>query len=244
MYPIENVSLPQSYQQPKTTPSKAFHNYGELRTYSGVPQKGPLSAEMAKELIQGYYACVSFVDAQIGKLLNALEEEGLAENTIVVLWGDHGWNLGEHKLWCKHCTFETSLHSPLLIKVPGRTKGQHVPNITEFVDVYPSLVELAGLKAPDNQLEGESFVPLITGKVRTKDYAVSKFKDAVTLIKGDLFYTEWTNDEGIAYERMLFDHNTDSLELDNLAEKEQYKELVAQLAEELREKWGEDFLIQ
>ena len=242
MYPEENINLPESYQQPKTTPSNAFHNFGELRTYSNVPQKGPLNNEMAKQLIQGYYACVSFVDAQIGKVLHELESSGLAENTIVVLWGDHGWNLGEHQLWCKHCTFETSLHSPLLIKVPGKTNGRHVPNITEFVDIYPSLVELAGLKIPENQLEGESFVQLINGKERSKNYAVSKFKDAVTLIKGDYFYTEWTNDEGIAYERMLFDHKTDPLELYNLAEKEEYKELVTQLAIELREKWGKDFL--
>lgn len=242
MYPIENISLPESYQQPKTTPSKAFHNFGELRTYSSVPKKGTLSTKMAKQLIQGYYSCVSFVDAQIGKLLDELEKVGLAENTIVVLWGDHGWNLGEHKLWCKHCTFETSLHSPLLIKVPGKTKGQHVSNITEFIDVYPSLIELAGLAAPINQLEGESFVPLINGEERTKDYAISKFKDAVTLIKGDYFYTEWTNDEGIAYERMLFNHKTDPLELDNLAEKEAYNELVYLLSAELRDKWGKDFL--
>ncbi len=244
MYPIENVSLPESYQQPKTTPLEAFHNFGELRTYSNVPEKGELPTEMAKELIQGYYACVSFVDVQIGKLLDELENEGLAENTIVVLWGDHGWNLGEHQLWCKHCTFESSLRSPLLIKVPGKTNGRHVPNITEFVDIYPSLVELAGLKMPENQLEGESFVPLLNGKERTKNYAISKFKDAVTLIKGDYFYTEWTNDEGIGYERMLFDHKTDPLELDNLAEKKEYEELVSQLASELREKWGKDFLNQ
>ena len=242
MYTIENVSLPESYQQPKTTPSKAFHNFGELRTYSNVPKKGPVSTTLAKQLIQGYYACVSFVDAQIGKLLDVLEKEGLAENTIVVLWGDHGWNLGEHKLWCKHCTFETSLHSPLLVKVPGKTNGQHVPNITEFVDIYPSVVELAGLKMPENQLEGESFAPLINGKGREKNYAISKFKDAVTLIKGDYFYTEWTNDKGIAYERMLFNHRTDPLELHNLAKKEEYNELVTQLSSELREKWGKDFL--
>lgn len=244
MYPMENIELPDSYQQPKTTPSKAFHNFGELRNYHAVPKKGPVTNDMAKKLIQGYYACVSFVDAQIGKVLQELETSGLAENTIVVLWGDHGWNLGEHQLWCKHCTFETSIHSPLLFKVPGKTKGQHVQDITEFIDVYPSLVELAGIEAPKNQLEGESFVPLMIGKERKKDYAVSKFKDAVTLIQGDYFYTEWTDDKGIAYERMLFDHKTDPLELDNLAEKDEYQEKVKELALELRAKWGKDFLNQ
>jgi len=243
-YPIENMNLPESYQQPITTPSKAFHKFGELRHYYGVPKKGPVTDNMAKKLIQGYYACVSFVDAQIGKVLQELEDSGLAENTIVVLWGDHGWNLGEHQLWCKHCTFETSLHSPLVIKVPGKTKGEHVANITEFIDVFPSLAELAGLEVPKNQLEGESFVSLIenTPEKRQKDYAVSKFKDAVTLIKGDYFYTEWTDHDGKAYARMLFDHGTDPMELDNLAEKEAYKELVSKLSVDLRDKWGKDFL--
>lgn len=244
-YPIENISLPESYVQPKTTPSKAFHNFGELRNYNGVPTEGPVTDAMAKTLIQGYYACVSFVDAQIGKVLKELEDSGLAENTIVVLWGDHGWNLGEHQLWCKHCTFETSLHSPLLIKVPGKTKGEHVANITEFIDVFPSLAELAGLEVPKNQLEGESFVSLIenTPEQRKKDYAVSKFKDAVTLIQGDYFYTEWTDHEGIAYARMLFDHSTDPMELDNLAEKASHQEIATKMAAALREKWGSNFLV-
>ena len=244
-YPIETISLPESYVQPKTTPSKAFHKFGELRRYHNVPKKGPVTNDMAKKLIQGYYACVSFVDAQIGKVLQELEDSGLAENTIVVLWGDHGWNLGEHQLWCKHCTFETSLHSPLVIKVPRKTKGEHVANITEFIDVYPSLAELAGLEVPKNQLEGESFVPLIdnTPEKRKKDYAVSKFKDAATLIQGDYFYTEWTDNNGKAYAKMLFNHSTDPMELDNLAEKETHQEIVTEMAAALREKWGSNFLV-
>ncbi|WP_396635223.1 sulfatase [Maribacter sp. R86514] len=244
-YPIEKIHLPESYQQPKTTPSKAFHGFGELRSYHGVPKKGPVSDDMAKKLIQGYYACVSFVDAQIGRVLQELETSGLAENTIVVLWGDHGWNLGEHQLWCKHCTFETSLHSPLVIKVPGKTKGNHVSNITEFIDVYPSLAELAGLEVPENQLEGESFVSLInnTPEKRQKNYAISKFKDAVTIIQGNYFYTEWTDHKGTAYARMLFDHSTDPMELDNLAEKATHQDIAKEMAKVLREKWGASFLV-
>jgi|SaaInl6LU_22_DNA_1037377.scaffolds.fasta_scaffold00043_29 iduronate 2-sulfatase len=244
-YPIENISLPESYVQPKTTPSKAFHNFGELRRYHSVPKKGLVTDDMAKKLIQGYYACVSFVDAQIGKVLQELEDSGLAENTIVVLWGDHGWNLGEHQLWCKHCTFETSLHSPLVVKVPGKTKGEHVANITEFIDVFPSLAELAGLEVPKNQLEGESFVSLIenTPEKRQKDYAISKFGDAVALIQGDYLYTEWTDHDGKAYARMLFDHSTDPMELDNLAEKASHQEIVTEMTAALREKWGSNFLV-
>ncbi len=240
MYKREDISLPENYLQPESTPAAAFHNFGELRNYGEVPKKGPVSDEMAKELIHGYYACVSYMDAQVGKVLDELEALGLAENTIVVLWGDHGWNLGDHMMWCKHCTFESSLRTPLILKVPGKTKGDRTEAITEYIDIYPSLCELAGIELPDH-LEGESFVSLINGGSRQKDYAVSKFKDAVTLVKGTQFYTEFTNDSGEPYARMLFDHATDPLELDNLAEKPEYSATVEKLSIELRKKWGKDF---
>jgi len=243
LYDRENIKLPESYVQPKTTPQKVFHKYGELRQYENIPKKGHLPEDLAKELIHGYYACVSYVDAQIGLVLDELKRLELEDDTIVVLWGDHGWNLGDHKLWSKHVTFETALRTPLIIKVPGKTKGQKTEAITEYIDVYPSLAELVGLEIPST-VDGKSFVPILDGKTQEKDWAVSKFKDAVTLIKGDLFYTEWTNDDGIAYERMLFDHKTDPLELDNLAEKPAYQEKVKELAIELRAKWGKDFLVK
>jgi choline-sulfatase len=241
LYDRSTIELPESYVQPKSTPKQAFHNFGELRNYGNIPKKGDLSDDLAKELIHGYYACVSYVDAQIGLVLDELKRLELEEDTIVILWGDHGWNLGDHKLWCKHVTFETALRTPLVIKVPGKTKGTKTDAITEYIDLYPSLAELAGLEVPKT-VEGKSFVPILNGEKPQKDWAVSKFKDAVTLIKGDLFYTEWTKDDGIAYARMLFDHKTDPLELDNLAEKPAYQEKVKALALELREKWGKDFL--
>jgi arylsulfatase A-like enzyme len=241
LYDRENIELPESYVQPKTTPKEAFNNYVELRRYNGIPKKGHLPNDLAKELIHGYYACVSYLDAQIGRVLKELEDLGLAESTTVILWGDHGWNLGDHQLWCKHSTFETALKTPLLIKLPGKTKGETTDAITEYIDIYPSIAELAGIKLPDT-VEGKSFIPIINGEKPQKDWAVSKYKDAVTLIKGDLFYTEWTKDDGIAYARMLFDHETDPLELDNLAEKPDYQEKVKALSVELREKWGKDFL--
>jgi len=241
IYKREDIDLPESYFQPESTPKKAFHKYGELRNYSSIPKNGHLNHELAKKLIHGYYACVSYVDAQIGKVLNELERLGLAENTIVVLWGDHGWNLGEHMLWCKHSTFETSLHAPLILKVPGKTKGISTKVITEYIDIYPSLCDLADIEKPSH-LEGESFVSVIETGKRVKNFAISKFKDAVTLIRDDLFYTEWTDNKGKAYNRMLFDHSVDPLELDNLAEKEAYKSIMPKLARELRQKWGANFL--
>ena len=242
LYDRNQINLPENYLQQESTPDEAYHNFGELRSYAAVPPKGPVSEELAKELIHGYYACVSYVDAQIGRVLEELENLGLAENTIVVLWGDHGWNLGDHMLWCKHCTFESSLHVPQMIKVPGKTTGTTTNAITEFIDIYPSLCDLAGIEKPSH-LEGESFVPLIEGRQMKKDYAVSKFNDAVTLIKGTLFYTEWTDDSGEPYARMLFDHKTDPLELNNLAEMTEHRAAVEELSKELREKWGKDFLI-
>ncbi|WP_246431424.1 sulfatase [Winogradskyella flava] len=241
LYDRAKIELPESYVQPKSTPKQAFHNFGELRNYGNIPKKGDLPKDLAKELIHGYYACVSYIDAQIGLVLGELKRLELEDDTIVVLWGDHGWNLGDHKLWSKHSTFETALKTPLILKVPGKTKGQKTNAITEYVDIYPSLVELAGLDVPKN-IEGHSFAPILNGETPEKDWAVSKFKDAVTLIKGNLFYTEWTKDDGIAYARMLFDHKTDPLELDNLAEKPEYQETVNELAKELRVKWGKDFL--
>ncbi|MBS9461845.1 sulfatase [Flagellimonas sp. 389] len=241
LYDREEIKLPESYIQPTSTPKNAFHKFGELRNYEGIPKEGHLPEALAKELIHGYYAAVSYIDAQIGLVLDELDKLGLAENTIVVLWGDHGWNLGDHQLWCKHSTFEKALRTPLFIKVPGKTNGQKTKVITEYVDVYPTLCELIGIAIP-NTVEGRSVVSIINGEESNKNWAVSKFKDAVTLIKGDLFYTEWTDDKGIAYERMLFDHSKDPLELDNLAEKVAYQETVAKLAKELREKWGKDFL--
>jgi arylsulfatase A-like enzyme len=241
LYKHDDISLPVNYLQPESTPAVAFHNFGELRNYAEVPKTGPVSDEMAKELIHGYYACVSYMDAQVGRVLAELETLGLAENTIVVLWGDHGWNLGDHMLWCKHCTFESSLRTPLIIKVPGKTTGKVTNDITEYIDIYPSLCDLANIDKP-NHLEGESFIPIMNGGKRQKNYAISKFKDAVTLIQGTRFYTEWTDDSGAPYARMLFDHKTDPLELNNLAEKEEYKSTVEELSKELREKWGKDFL--
>ena len=241
MYDRSKIELPKSYLQPKSTPKEAFHNFGELRNYGNIPKKGPVPDAIAKELIHGYYACVSYVDAQIGLVLDELKRLDLEDDTIVILWGDHGWNLGDHKLWSKHSTFETALKTPLILKVPGKTNGETTDAITEYIDIYPSLVELVGLEAPKT-LEGKSFVPILNGEKPEKDWAVSKFKDAVTVIKGDLFYTEWTKDDGVAYARMLFDHKTDPLELDNLAEKAAHKKLVNELAKELRQKWGKDFL--
>jgi len=242
LYDPSKISLPDNYLQPETTPDEAFHNFGELRHYAGIPKEGPVTNEMANKLIHGYYASVSYTDAQIGKLMAALKEMELDKNTIVVLWGDHGWNLGDHALWCKHCNFESSLHVPMMVKVPGQTSGKHTPAIAEFIDIYPSLCELSGLPVPEHT-DGKSFVPLIEGETEHKDFAISKFHDGITIIKDQLFYTEWLDKNDEVKARMLFDHATDPLELNNLAEKPEYAETVQELSTLLHNNWGDDFFV-
>lgn len=242
LYDRNDITLPENYKQPETTPERAFHNFGELRAYHNIPKEGPVSDSMALKLIHGYYACVSYTDAQIGKVLKAVEDLELDDNTIVILWGDHGWNLGDHKLWCKHCNFESSLHTPMLLKVPGKTSGQRTDAIVEFIDIYPTLCELAGLSVPEHT-DGESMVPLLNGGQRDKNFAISKYHDGVTLVEGTLFYTEWLNDQKEIVTRMLFDHETDPLELNNLAEKPEYADKVEELSKKLHANWGDDFYV-
>jgi iduronate 2-sulfatase len=145
-------------------------------------------------------------------------------------------------MWCKHCNFESSLHVPLMIKVPGKTKGQRTADITEYVDIYPSLSELAGLPIPD-ELEGESFVGSINGEKRVDDFAISKYHDGVTIVKGDYFYTEYLGDNDEAVARMLFNHTTDPLELKNLSEEKEFEAVIQELHTMLRSNWGDEFFV-
>jgi iduronate 2-sulfatase len=127
----------------------------ELWGYSGVLD------EYARQLKHGYYAAVSYMDAQLGRVLDELGKLGLRENTIVILWGDHGWKLGEDDRWTKHSNVENDTHAPLIISVPGmKAVGEKTDALVEFVDMYPTLAELAGLPLPEN-LEGLSFKPLL-----------------------------------------------------------------------------------
>ena len=242
MYDPEKITLPDNYFQPETTPKEAFHNFGELRSYADIPKNGAVSDEMAKKLIHGYYACVSYTDAMIGKLLDTLKELELDKNTIVILWGDHGWNLGDHQLWCKHCNFESSLHVPLIVTAPEQAANKRSEAIVEYIDIYPSLCELAGLPVPEHT-NGESFVPLMKGETRKKDFAISKFHDGVTIVKESFFYTEWLDEDDKVRARMLFDHANDPLEINNLAEQPAYQEKVKELGQLLHDNWGDDFFV-
>ena len=228
------VTLPYNNFPPEHVPREALHNSGELRAYDGVPPEGPVSDELALKLIHGYYACVTFTDAQIGKILAELKRLDLDRSTIVILWGDHGWNLREHGLWCKHCNFETSLHTPLIVKVPGRKQVHSTEEIVEYVDIYPTLCELAGIPIPEH-VQGQSFKDLLFHKNATSDgVAVSQWYAGITTIRNDWFYTEWVNDSDSAYARMLYDHSVDPDENINISEGQDYLEVIRQLSEEMR----------
>ena len=158
---------------PQGAPEFAPTTWGELRNYSDIPETGPLDASMQRQLIHGYHAAVSYMDAQLGRVLDELDRLDLAKNTIVVLWGDHGWHLGDHGMWCKHTNYEQATRIPLVVYAPGVAKpGGRALALAETVDIYPSLCELAGLPVPTG-LEGTSFVAAL------KDPAGAASKQAV-----------------------------------------------------------------
>jgi len=228
------VSLPDNNQSPKDAPAQSLHNFGELRAYAGVPSDGPVRDDFARELIHGYYACVSYTDAQIGKILNELKRLELDRTTIVILWGDHGWNLREHGLWCKHCNYETSLHTPLIVKVPGTKQLKESSEIVEYVDIYPTLCELAGLELPEH-LQGNSFRDLLYDNKATSDgVAICQWYAGITTIRENWFYTEWVNDNDSSYARMLYDHRIDPDENVNISEDPLHAETIDDLSSEMR----------
>lgn len=221
LYDRKKIDLEDNPFRPKGAPQAAMHNWGELRGYVGVPKKGPVSDEMARDLIHGYYACVSFVDAQLGRVMAELDKLGLRDNTIVVLWGDHGWQLGDHGLWCKHSNFETSLHSPLLISAPGDKPGR-CNALVEFVDIYPTLCQLAGIKQPSH-LQGSSMVPLLKNpKRKWKPAVFSRYSGGATVKTNRFRYTQWKNNAGKVRAKMLYDHQRDPNENVNIATDPRY----------------------
>jgi len=148
-------------QPPAGAPDFAPTSWGELRNYANIPDSGELSEELQRTLIHGYYAATSYTDAQVGRVLDALEQQnGLADNTIVVLWGDHGWHLGDHGMWAKHTNYEQAARIPLVIAAPGLAEGDATEALVESVDLYPTLCELAGIETPQN-LDGASLAPVL-----------------------------------------------------------------------------------
>lgn len=213
---------------PQGAPSYAPQFGGELRQYKDIPDSGPLDEELQRTLIHGYHAAISYMDAQLGKVLDELDRLDLAKNTIVVLWGDHGWHLGDHGIWCKHTNYEQATRIPLLVSAPGLKAGVKTSSLAESVDVYPTLCELAGLPAPEG-LDGRSFAATLREPAApTKDHLIHVYPRTganKTPLIGRAVRTarhrlvEWKKIGAPAdtAELELYDYETDPLETRNLA---------------------------
>ena len=246
IYDPAKIQLAPNPFRPKDAPEYAILPGGELRLYHGIPE-GSIPPDQAHQLKHGYYAAVSYTDAQIGKVLDELDRLGLRENTIIVLWGDHGWKLGEHDAWCKHTNVEYDTNAPLLLSVPGmKNAGAHTDALVEFVDIYPTLCELAGLPLPGH-LEGTSFKPLLDRPKRPwKSAAFSQYPRSQ---KGGLMgysmrtdryrFTVWVgrNDHSKVDAIELYDHKTDPQENTNIAKDPANAELVRRLMEQWKKGW-------
>ncbi|HUR59646.1 MAG TPA: sulfatase/phosphatase domain-containing protein, partial [Opitutaceae bacterium] len=188
---------------------------------------------------------ISYMDAQVGKVLEELDRLGLRDKTIVILWGDHGWKLGEHDAWCKHTNCENDTNVPLLLSVPGmKNPGAHTNGLVEFVDIYPTLADLAGLALPAH-LEGKSFKPLLDDPRRAwKQAAFSQYPRSAggRALMGYAMRTEryrlvlWVdrNDHSKVDATELYDHQVDPQENTNIANLPANKALVDKLVAQLR----------
>jgi iduronate 2-sulfatase len=215
---------------PAGAPSYAPGNSGELRKYSGMPAEGPLADETQRQLIHGYYAAASYTDAQIGRVLDELDRLGLAQNTLIILWGDHGWHLGDHGMWCKHTNYEEAARIPLLISAPRdiAKPGTRTTAMVETADIYPTICELAGLPAPAG-LDGRSFAATLRDpQAPARDHVIHVYprnRKGVGEVIGRAVRTEryrmveWKKPGGdpSTAEFELYDYQSDPLETKNLA---------------------------
>lgn len=237
MHDPAKLPQPQRSTPPEGAPSFAPQFGGELRNYANMPAQGPIPEETTRTLIHGYYAASSYMDAQLGRVLDELDRLGLAENTIIALWGDHGWHLGDHGMWCKHTNYEQATRAPLIVSAPGKKGGQHTRALAEFVDVYPTLCDLAGVPRPDH-LQGESLVPLMNDPNSAGKAAAFQVYPRRTPQTGPLLghavrtdhwrYVEWRKANESVAARELYDLQDDPGETVNLAAKPEQAAVVAE----------------
>lgn len=244
LYPPENIPLADNREVPEGAPDCAFPRPEEPRVYIDVPEQGPIPEEKQREIIRAYCACASYIDAQVGRLVSELDRLGLRDNTVICLWGDHGWHLGENSVWGKMTNFEESAHAPLIIAAPHKgRKGGRTRGLVEFVDIYPTLCDLCGLPLPD-ALEGISLVPLMENPGRPwKKAAFSQDNSRRNGIMGytmrtDRFrYTEWMSPQNKLVGRELYDHQLDPGETVNLADRDDSAGIVERLSDLLHTGW-------
>ena len=253
LYDRNSIPLPTSSQYPKGAPELAIRSWRELEGYTDIPDDGRLGQEKVRELRHGYYACVSYVDSLIGRLLQQLESSGLAKNTVICLWGDHGFHLGEQGLWTKANNYELSARVPLIFCHPGKVKaGSRTDALVELVDVYPTLTELCSMKTPGG-LEGTSLLPLMKNpelpwkKAAFTQYPRSRKSHRHSghghfmgyAVRTDshryIEWREWKTRKIVI--RELYDHRSDSQETVNIASRKEHKATITGLSKLLKAGW-------
>jgi arylsulfatase A-like enzyme len=243
MYPESEMPLhPTVDKNPPEVPVAALGSYKS--------EQDKLTDDLRRQCVQAYYASISFMDAQVGRVVDSLDRLGLADNTIIVFTSDHGYHMGEHGLWQKQSLFEGSARVPMLIVAPGASKGSVVETPVSHLDLYPTLIELAEVDGPDN-LQGQSLVPMLKdSSVKGRGWALTQVVRGGGVALGErgkkmassrFFgyslrtprwrYTEWADGE---QGRELYDHDTDPGELTNLAGKQEHAKLVEELSQQLR----------
>ncbi len=247
LYDPAKIQLAPNKYRPKNAPDYAIQAGGEMRAYHGIPTES-IPDDLARQLKHGYYAAISYMDAQVGKVLDELDRLGLRQNTIIILWGDHGWKLGEHDAWCKHTNCENDTNVPLLLAVPGmKSAGVRSDALVEFVDIYPTLAELAGLPLP-RHLEGTSFKPVLDNPRRDWKPAVfSQYPRGVggkqlmgySMRTARYRFTVWCDrkDHTKIDAIELYDHQVDPQENVSLAQMPAHAALVKTLMTQWRAGW-------
>jgi iduronate 2-sulfatase len=238
LYKREEIPLAKYPYPPINAPEKfAVHPWRYFRSFKDMPQEGPMPDFQARELKHAYYACISYVDALVGGLLEELEAVGQKDNTIIVFTSDHGYQLGDHSLWSKHTNFELATRVPLFVSIPGSASGKS-DSLVELLDLYPTLADLAGLDQPDH-LEGESFKNTIFDpQAPARFWAFSEYTRNGARgcsIRTDQFrYVEWRNQKsGEVVARELYDHRADPGENVNVAGDSGFSATIAELSRQL-----------
>lgn len=249
LYDRSAIQLAKDPARPAGAPELAFTRSNELRGYTDIPDEGPISDAKARELLHGYYAATSYMDAQVGRVLDAVREQGLEESTVVLLFGDHGWHLGEQGQWAKTTNLELDARAPLMLHVPGMpARGAASDRIVEFVDFFPTLCEACGIEPPPG-LEGISMTPLLDDPGRPWKRAAFTQIPRPYLADQDWIhmgysmrtaryrYTEWVDRRGGLAARELYDLGAAPLETVNLADRDEHRGLMLGLASQLRAGW-------
>ncbi len=243
LYQPEKLVLPDNPYPPKNAPTFAARTGQDFLWYGNIPKDKKITPEFGRQALHGYLAAISYVDAQVGRLLDALDQSGLAKNTIVMLWGDNGYYMGEHGWWgSKHNLYEGATRVPLIVAAPDmRAAGQCTAALVELVDMYPTLAELAGLPLPEG-LEGTSFAPLLNEpKLPWKTAAFSQYPmggHLGTAMRTERYrYVEWADKGGQVVARELYDHEADPQENENIAGKAENAALLDRLARQLAAGW-------